>query len=233
MVSAIFRFNFNEQRFIEFLFRCTLDEIFRFQEVTVTFKDVSDASYLLYTNDFIIDALMDLYNGLKRAVEHNLELDTSIIPNSEKHDIGYLWSIYCHKHCTDDFDHKNIENSINKGLTGENRLIFTGTGEERRWVGLRYHVWSSNEGLCDTWLYNKNGSIFLEVTPSYKWHAIDPKEGEEFFSYSDFMKNYKPYVIAQLDQQNAEEWLKQINCLFDIIKRNDPKYIGCPQERMP
>ena len=48
------------------------------------------------------------------------------------------------------------------------------------WVGLRYLLFESRD--WDTWLYNKKDSIYLEITPSYRWHhGIKQKKMRNLF----------------------------------------------------
>lgn len=76
-----------------------------------------------------------------RMLKGSLEeiLDQNILlDKSIKLDIGYLWNEILHNNDLSD------------------------------WPGEKYLLWSSNKGSSTTWLYNKNGKIYLEITPTYQ-----------------------------------------------------------------
>ena len=51
-----------------------------------------------------------------------------------------------------------------------------------------------------------------------------PKPDEKFIKYSEWMKNYKPYVVTQIPRESAEQWIKQIDKLMAKVKRSDKKF---------
>ena len=64
-------------------------------------------------------------------------------------------------------------------------------------------MWGGNE--FDTWLYNQNNKIYLEITPGYMWHFSDQINKEDFIPYDEWIKNYKPLVIIEIDKVIARQ----------------------------
>lgn len=60
-----------------------------------------------------------------------------------------------------------------------------------------------------TWLYNVNDRIYIEISPSYKWHLNEPEKNEKFIAYKDFQKKYKPIAVLEISKEKSESWLKQ------------------------
>ncbi len=69
-----------------------------------------------------------------------------------------------------------------------------------------------------TWLYNVNDQIYIEISPSYKWHFNEPEKDEKFVSYKDFKKKYKPVAVLEISKEKAESWLEQCKNLCLQLK---------------
>jgi hypothetical protein len=151
---------------------------------------------------FSMDWVDVVYENKKEDFfNHKLELHPSITK-----DIGYLW---------------------NEKLSGSSScdLVLEEIEEgQKAWVGQQFLIWCGRS--LTTWMYTKNGILFLEITPSYKWHFRDPKpeDQDQFVSYEKFKENYKPFLIAQININTAREWLKQTDRLLKIIHFNADKY---------
>ena len=99
--------------------------------------------------------------------------------------------------------------------------------DQAAWVGERYLVWSTScKYNISTWLYIKNEKIILEITPDYPWTFVDPKSGENYITYDEFIKNYKPYVIREISREIAQQWLDKTAELIHIIEVNDVLYLN-------
>ncbi len=107
-------------------------------------------------------------------------------------------------------------------------VILSETKEGNKyWIGQDYLIWESLDQY-DTWIYNKNNEIFLEITPIYKWHYKDPeKEDKDYLTYEDFKKIYKPTLITKIEKETAKQWINEIDELIEIIKINDLKKDHC------
>jgi len=159
----------------------------------------NDNNSIMLYNDSLRPGMSVLEEVLMDVISGNYTLHSSI-----DKDIGYIWNIYL--------------NSTSKKTSG---LIFNNDGF---WVGDRHLIWT-NSGydypITATWLYNNDqGEIILEVTPSYKWHFLDPEPGDEFISYEDFMKSYQPILFRTISKEVAQEWLVQAQAILKQIENN-------------
>ena len=147
---------------------------------------------------------------LIEALENKLLLDSSI-----KKSLGFYQSQYYKKN-----NRKNLKYDV----SDEGRTY---------WIGYRYQLFGSNGiEVPASWLYNDQlGNIVLEITPIYPWFFSEPKPGEVFIKYSEWMKTYKPILIRTITKETAEQWLKQIDELIEAVKKNDERLrctgIGC------
>lgn len=200
MISDFIKFKINDKEYIEVVLQCKLQDIYRFEEIEIIFND-KNKKYTLFEKDFIIEALSGFYDLLNKVLKNQLQMHNSI-----KQDIGYLWNEY--------LQNNNNHNSVKK-INKEGR---------KYWVGEDYLLWSSLFDIS-TWLYNKNNLIYLEIAPVYKWHHSDPKEGEEFVAYDEWIKDYKPIAIIEIKKEIAEEWFKKTEEILEIIEEFDRKYL--------
>ncbi len=194
-------FTITTKEYIKIFLPCLIDELFRFDDVTIILHTCNGKEFIIYNNDHIMEALQVFNTLLKRALNGQKEIHSSI-----NKDIGYLW---------------------NRDLWGKsNRLVYKTWPEGHKyWIGIEYLLWSYKKRT--SWLYEKNNQLFLEVTPTYQWPSIPIKEAKKqprFVSYREFMKNYKPYAIIPLERTTAQEWLKQTEQLIKLIEANDSKY---------
>ncbi len=66
-----------------------------------------------------------------------------------------------------------------------------------------------SDNSIETWLYNKNSKIILEISPHYKWHYHRRKKGEIITSYEEYRENYKPIKVIEISKEKAKKWLKK------------------------
>jgi hypothetical protein len=207
-------------------------EIFRFHDVLIAFYDKDGTRYVLC--DDILEMSLELLRlYLQKAINNQLTLDSSIIPGSHKRDLGYLWDVYRSRIFSEEAEEyperrrQDIEGFVNKYLPNEEHLVFEKTKDgQKDWIGMRYYMWSSVRGLPNTWLYNKDGNIYLEITPTYEWHTRDPKENEAFIPHEEFSRNYKPLLITEITKEAAQNLLTKTQELLKVIEENDRKYLN-------
>ncbi|MEI4803840.1 hypothetical protein WAZ07_21925 [Bacillus sp. FJAT-51639] len=145
----------------------------------------------LYGDDFIIEAISALNNLLEKVIENKLNFHESLIGK----EIGYLCNEYYHD---------------------ENQWLVY---EDNVWVGLKHHLWGTKE--YDTWLYNMDNKIFIEVTPIYKWHFDELEDENQFITYDQFLHGYKTCYVGEITKETALNWLKKCKKIIQIIKDND------------
>lgn len=80
-------------------------------------------------------------------------------------------------------------------------------------------LWSTSEG-AQTFLYNINSEIYIEISSSYKWFNTEPEECEEFINFEEFIKNYHMITRFKIDKNKVEEWKELSNGILNILKKN-------------
>ncbi len=66
-----------------------------------------------------------------------------------------------------------------------------------------------------TYIYNDCfGEIYLEISPYCPLLYREYEEGDEFATFEDFMKNYKPYAFFHIDRKTALEWKQAVDLLY-------------------
>ena len=178
---------------------CSESNVYRCDNAIATFRARDGNAYVLF-DDCLLPSLEIFGVLLKDSLDGTLQLHESIAP-----DIGYLWNEYLQ-------DRRELPHYV--GMYG-------GTF----WVGQAYKVWgTANKYNIDTWLYTKNGKIFLEITQYYTWTFDEPEPGENYITYDEFIKNYKPYIIREIPREIIQRWYDKTEKLIRIIEANDTQY---------
>lgn len=74
-----------------------------------------------------------------------------------------------------------------------------------------------------SWIYNQNNKIYLEIGFSYPWLFVEPKQSDHYISFDEFMNEYKPIIIEEIDRDIVEKWLEQCNEIFNNMITVDSK----------
>jgi hypothetical protein len=199
MEDRVINLIIDHEQQIKIIMPCAAKDIFSLDEVDIVYENQGVRTFLC--DHPSLHAFDSLDSSLKYFLNHNLELDCSI-----KKDIGYLWN-------------QQLAGSKDSDLVYE-----MAEGRFKYWIGKHFLLWCGRP--LATWMYAKNGILFLEITPVYKWHFKDPgpEDQDEFASYEEFKKNYKPFLITQISAETAREWLKQTGRLLKILDFNADKY---------
>jgi hypothetical protein len=80
--------------------------------------------------------------------------------------------------------------------------------EESNDIFSEYWVWSTPGG-GQTWLYNADDKIYLEISQIYPWLFSDPKKDEVYVSFDDYIDNYKPIALVELQKSLVQSWINQ------------------------
>lgn len=187
----------DKEECIKILLPQPLKHVFRYDDVAVIYHTQDEAEYILYRDDFIIQAIRALYYSLEAILNGERLLDESIDKN-----IGYLWNQNL-------WDEKN-----------NLKYVVLPTGS-KRWVGLNYCLWDGFE--FESWLYEKDSLIVLEITPIFNWNRYLPEEENQLL-YEKFMSTYQPAVVRVLSKETILEWYKKADELLEIIEANDAQY---------
>ncbi len=188
-MNRLITFPVNKDESIEIQRFSEDEEIHRYEEISIVYK-CGNIKYILYSNDFIIEALSALKTLLNKAINGELALHDSLIEKG----IGF-WS------------NENFQN--NSGL-----VMIEGK-EGQYWVGDKYLLWDSVE--YQTWIYNLKNEVAIEVTPTYRWHFDEPdEEANDYMPYEKFRANYKTCFVRTFSLHIAKSWLNQCQ---DILNK--------------
>jgi len=184
------------------------DHLYRWDPIEIVFKD-KNTEYIINQHDHLMPQLEYFYYFLQRSIKNKLQLLKSI-----KENLGFLW--HQDLHICSIISQEELEN-------------------KEDWKGARYLIWGGGE--FDTWLYNQNNKIYLEITPRYPWHFSDPTKEvnfipEDFISFDEWIKSYKPLALIEIDKTTAQQWLEQTKFLMKEIKKADKKYLHTPQDEI-
>ena len=140
---------------------------------------------------------------LKKALNHKLFLNPSIILDIGLHHNEYLYA--------------GVNNPTDPFINNDNN---------EDWNGYDYHLWSARNKLVslDTWIYNApDRSIIFEVTPVYPYLFSEPEEEPDYISYEEWIKTYKPYFIATLSRETAQQWIEQAEEIIRMVDYNEKR----------
>jgi hypothetical protein len=85
-----------------------------------------------------------------------------------------------------------------------------------------FWLWSSISKI-QTWLYTKDGKIYLEISSSYPWLFVDPEPSDNFYSFEQYLANYKPIALHEISKETAGQWIKQSEVLLQSMERPLPR----------
>jgi len=115
--------------------------------------------------DVIQEAIITLYNSLLKCIANQMTLTSNQL---EVGRVGEVWNFW-----TNDLTDEAEEN--------ENDIFH------------QYWIWSTRD--FQTWVYQKNGKSYMEISPSYRWHYVEPTENEAVIPFDEFMKQYTSLVV--------------------------------------
>jgi hypothetical protein len=79
-----------------------------------------------------------------------------------------------------------------------------------------FWLWSSPTRV-QTWLYTRDNKIYLEISSTYPWLFVDPEPSENYYSFDEYIKNYKPIAVYEISRETAQQWLEQCNTMLDTM----------------
>lgn len=135
-------------------------------------------SEFILFEDYLMEGIKAMQSILEKAIVYSLQTLDLV----GKESMGFLWNEYCNK--------LNIENQVSDDITAP------------------FHLWSTSSIIgIDTWIYNIGEKIILEVSPTYRWHFDEPA-GFDCITYEQFIKEYVPIDVLEIDNSTAKEWLE-------------------------
>ena len=205
----LLRFNLDITKKEALVINERLNEIVLYEYINISFDGVSQYDLDQSCFDYVI---LSFKSTMHNALNEELKLHPSLRDNLGISVLGYQWCKYLKKEERKDL----MYNRENKGI---------------QWVGYQYTLFETSDTPA-SWLYNdENGDIVFELTPVYPWFHSRPEQGETFIKYSEWMKTYKPLLIRTISKETAQQWLKQIDELIEVVKKNDERLsctgLGC------
>jgi hypothetical protein len=196
--KIIFKLNNEEGIFMSL--PCNFEELACCSEGAINFY-TQEHTYTMAL-DLVLYFMNELIGSLSQSLENKLRLHESI-----SKDIGYLSNEY---------------------LQDKPGLVCEKLEGIDYWVGSKNALWSTRQNMYPklaSWLYNdQNGNIIFEITPRYPWHFSEPKEGEDFIPYEEWIKSYKPVLIRAIPVEVARQWLEQANMILKKIEENVARF---------
>ncbi len=144
---------------------------------------------IIIYDDFTYEGILVLYNLLIRAINSELQINNQLCEKG----IGYIWNKIC--------------NSLANDKISDDIISI-------------YHLWSTTSNIGkDTWLYNIGDKIYMEISDTYKWHFSIPESYADYITFEEFIVNYKPINIIQLERKDAN---KLIRFCQEILTKLNP-----------
>ncbi len=155
--------------------------------------DEIEAKYIHNNKSIILirDSAQYVIETFCNSLEMALKNELMLDPSLVPGKIGYFFS----KEKADNFD--EIKDAKN---------IFS-----------QYWVWSSLDNV-QTWLYNANNKIYLEISLTYPWLFSDPEEGENYISFDEYMSSYKPVALIELEKSLVLSWINECRRLLQKME---------------
>ncbi len=88
--------------------------------------------------------------------------------------------------------------------------------EKKEDVFSQYWVWSM-PGEAQTWLYNRDNTIYLEISSIYPRLFSDSPQ--DCISFSEYATSYKPIVIIELHKERVQSCIHQCRALLETIEK--------------
>lgn len=163
----------------------------KFDQITVMIENQHISTIIALDN--IQEIVVTLRNGLKLALINRCPLPNDI----NRGELGRVANI----------DLYQENHSQNKGQCKNAEYIY------------QYSLWGYKN--IQTWMYNHNNKIYLEISEWYpeEFDDISTSSEREFLV---FMNHYKPIFVSEIAYDEAERWLKKCDELITTI---DSKYV--------
>lgn len=196
MVNTI-RLNISKSQAILLYLPCEKKDIVPTTDVFLKYWRGGSVEYDLFVNDFINEAVKQLYNLLTRAMNNELQLNKEFVDKG----VGYYHNIYLHELFTT--DNKDIDDPAEKII-----------------------VWSTpTEVGIETYIYNIDGEIYLEISPFYKWDSDYPDDENEYQTFEEYINQHQMIDLIHIRREVAVQWQKILHELIEIAHSNERYWI--------
>ncbi|WP_334077027.1 hypothetical protein [Paenibacillus sanfengchensis] len=150
----------------------------------------------LFVHDFFIEAVKQLYNLLTKALNNELQLKSDFVEKG----IGFYHNIYMHE-------------------------LWTTDNSDRSDPAEEFLLWSSHTEVSnETFIYNIEDKIYLEISPFYKWDSDYPDDETEYQTFEEYVLQYQMIDLIHIEQDTAKQWQKILHELLKITQTNESLY---------
>lgn len=191
-MSNIIDLEFFNSQALQIYLPCEEEDINSFVNVSIKYINGS-IEYDLFVNDFITEALKSLNYSLTKALNFELQIKSDYIEKG----IGYYHNIYSHELWTND--------DLDIDDPAENFLVGSTPSE----IGI------------ETYIYNIQDEIFLEISPIYKWNSDYPDDEKEYQTFDEYIKQHQIIDLIKIKQETALQWQKRCLEILEISISND------------
>ncbi|MCA1294988.1 hypothetical protein LBW89_18405 [Paenibacillus sp. alder61] len=196
MVDTI-RLDISKSQAILLYLPCEKKDIVPTTDVFLKYWRGGNVEYDLFVNDFINEAVKQLYNLLTRAMNNELQLNKEFVDKG----VGYYHNIYLHELFTT--DNRDIYDPAEKII-----------------------VWSTpTEVGIETYIYNIDGEIYLEISPFYKWDSDYPDDEDEYQTFEEYINQHQMIDLIHIRRDVAVQWQKILHELIEIAHSNERYWI--------
>jgi len=160
------------------------DDLHIFDEVEVEY--IHSGRKIILANDIVRYVVETFSTALEKSLKNELPLERSLSVGK----VGYFFSKkkYTIADASDESEKKHD--------------IFP-----------QYWVWSSSTNI-QTWLYSVHNKIYLEISPTYPWLFSDAEQGEVYTSFDEYINNYKPIALVELQKPLIVSWINECHILL-------------------
>jgi len=150
----------------------------------------------LFVHDFFIEAVRQLYNLLTEALNNELQLNKGLVEKG----VGYYHNIYAHELWTN--DHINIKDPADE-----------------------FFVWSTPTEIgIETYIYNVDSEIYLEISPLYKWNSDYPEDEAEYQTFEEYIHQHQMIDLIHIERDTAIQLHEKLHELIQIAQTNESLY---------
>lgn len=88
-----------------------------------------------------------------------------------------------------------------------------------------FFVWSTpTEVGTETYIYNVDNEIYLEICPLYKWNCDSPDDEDEYQTFEEFLHDYQMIDLIHIERDTALQCQKKLHELLEIAQANELIY---------
>ncbi|MEI4803853.1 hypothetical protein WAZ07_21995 [Bacillus sp. FJAT-51639] len=190
----IIELEFSKAQVIQIHLPCEIKNVKSFDNVSIKYIKGS-IEYDLFVNDFISEAIKTLNYFLNKALHFELKIKGEY----KEKGIGYYHNIYSHELWTND------------------DLDIIDPAED-------FLVWSTPSHIgIETYMYNFQDKIYIEVSPVYKWNSDYPDDEKEYETFEKFINQYQVIDVINVNRDILLQWQKICLEILEIAALNDRK----------